>query len=78
MSHFWYRTRVGMFRIAQSSDGRWHPWFEDEDLGSYPTAQHACDDLVGGHTHWPSCGDPSRLGLPDEISAWNRGSPDRD
>ena len=77
MGMFWFRTRVGTFRIAQSTDGRWHPWFEDEDLGSYHSAQAACEDLAGGHTFWPSCGDPSRLGLPSEIGEWNRGSPAR-
>lgn len=64
-------TRAGAFTIRQWPDGRWHPMFEKESLGSYRSAQAALDDLVGGHTHWPSSGvDPSTLGLPDDITDW--------
>jgi hypothetical protein len=68
---FWkYRTRVGTFFVRQSH-GRWHALFEDESLGSYQTPAHALDDLVGGHTFWPSNGvDPSTVGLPTDLSEW--------
>lgn len=68
--YFWFTTRAGTFRIVRDGD-RWRPWFEDERLmGAYPSPQHALDDLAGGHTDWPSCGDPSALGLPDQIDDW--------
>ena len=68
--HFRFATRVGVFRIVRDGD-RWRPWFEDELLmGRYRTPQQALDDLAGGYTDWPSCGDPSRLGLPDDIGEW--------
>lgn len=68
-----YRTRAGTFRIVQQPDGHWQAMYEDEGLGSYSSPQHALDDLAGGYTFWPSCGDPSQLGLPDELSDWNVG-----
>lgn len=40
-------------------------------MGTYASPQHALDDLAGGHTDWPSCGDPSELGLPDDIGEWS-------
>lgn len=74
---YWSRTRAGTFLIRQQIDGLWHVVHQGEDLGSYATAQHALDDLAGGHTFWPSSGiDPSTLGLPEELGDWNRGSPD--
>lgn len=62
-------TSAGEFRIA-SINGRWQAMFQDEGLGSYVTAEQALEDLVGGHTFWPSCGNPSRFKLPDDLSEW--------
>jgi len=68
--HFWFKTRAGVFRIARDGN-HWRPWFEDECLmGAYDSPQQALDDLAGGHTDWPSCGDPSELGLPHEVGDW--------
>ena len=68
-----WRTRIGMFYIAQSNDGRFHPVYDDESLGSYAPAQQAAEDLAGGHTFSISSGiDTADLGIPDEISDWNR------
>lgn len=65
-----YFTRAGEFRIVQEQSGRWLAMFEDENIGSYNSPQAALDDLSGGHTDWPSCGDPSEFGLPDDLSDW--------
>lgn len=70
MTYYRHSTCAGEFRIAQQPNGRWQAMFEDEGLGSYATAQQALDDLAGGHTFWPSCGDPSRFKLPADISDW--------
>ena len=71
MRGYWqYTTRRGTFRIVPRQ-GRFHPLYEDEDLGSYHSVAAALDDLVGGHTFFPSNGlDPSECGLPDEIGEW--------
>jgi len=69
---YYWPTRVGAFYIAQSDDGRFHPIYNEESLGSYATAQQAAEDLAGGHTFSISSGvDPADLGIPDEISDWN-------
>lgn len=67
-----YNSRFGTFTIMQKNN-RWHIVFDGENLGSYATPEQALDDLVGGHTYWPSNGiDPSECGLPDELSAWSK------
>jgi hypothetical protein len=65
-----YKTRVGNFSIELKPTGRWHVIWNHEDLGSFHSPRLALADLVGGHTHWPSCGDPSLLGMSDELSEW--------
>ncbi len=68
--HWEYRTSHGTFRIVPRAR-LFHPFYEDEELGSYPTVIMALDDLVGGYTYFPSNGlDPSACGLPDELSLW--------
>jgi len=68
-----YKTRVGMFFIGQSPDGRFHPSLDDDSLGSYVSPQHAVDDLAGGHAFSLSGGfDTSILGIPEDISEWGR------
>ncbi len=67
--YFIYSTRAGRFSIVPKGS-RWHAYFEDEDLGGYISPQHALDDLAGGHTDWPSCGDPAAFGLPDDLAEW--------
>lgn len=45
--------------------------YEDESLGSYHSPEATLDDLVGGHTFFPSNGvDPSECGLPDVLADW--------
>lgn len=70
------QTRAGPFFLGQSHDGRFHPMYNGESLGSYAHLDHAVDDLSGGHTFWPSSGiDPGRLGIPDDVDEWNRWTP---
>jgi hypothetical protein len=67
-----YKTRVGAFYIAEHN-GRFHPVFEEQSLGSYATPQQAAEDLAGGHTFTPSTGtDTAELNIPDDISEWER------
>lgn len=73
-----HRTRIGTFYIAQSADGRFHPVFEGESLGSYAKIDHAVDDLVHNATYTvlhPLTSQPvdtSELGLPEEPREWER------
>lgn len=72
--HTWYyQIHLGTFLIRPVGP-KFQPWFEDEFLGgNYDTPQQALDDLAGGHTDWPAIGDPSQLGLPDDIGDWDIG-----
>jgi len=71
-----YVTRVGTFYIARSSDGRFHPVFNDESLGSYVSISQAVDDLVPDatfsvpHPVTSELLDTSELGLPEDPGEW--------
>lgn len=66
-----YPTRKGPVFIARSSDGRFHPVWKDESLGSYPSAVAAIDDVAGGHTFSPSDGtDMDSLDISSDPGNW--------
>ncbi len=73
-----HATNVGTFYIAQSADGRYHPVFDNESLGSYRSIAHAVDDLVNDatcsvlHPDTSELLDTSTLGLPDDPREWAR------
>ncbi len=69
MRYFW-KTKHGTAAIVPR-EGRWLAIWRGENLGSYATAQHACDDMVGDHTYSPSdMTDLSTVGLPEDIGDW--------
>lgn len=69
---YYFKTRIGTFYIAEHN-ARFHPVFDEDSLGSYVTAQQAAEDLAGGHTFSISSGiDTSSLGIPEDVSEWNR------
>jgi hypothetical protein len=64
-------TSIGNFYIVRSDDGRFHPIYDDETLGSYFNAQQAAEDLAGGHAFSISSGvDTATLSIPSEVSEW--------
>lgn len=73
-----YRTSIGSFFIGQSPDGRFHPIFDDDSLGSYATVEQAVDDLVNNatfsvlHPRTNKLIDTSALGIPENWREWNR------
>lgn len=74
-NRFFCRTARGTFWILFKPGRGWVIWYDDDEVdGPFRSAQHAVDDLVGGHTPWPSrSGDPSKLGMPSDIGDWERG-----
>jgi hypothetical protein len=67
-----WSTRIGLFYIAEHN-GRFHPMYDDQSLGSYATPQQAAEDLAGGYTFSISSGvDTGTLGIPDDVSEWER------
>lgn len=72
MRYWEFRTRRGPFRIVPQRDGRFVLFFEEEALGSYPSAASAADDAGGGHHYSASCfpDDGETLGVSREIAEW--------
>ena len=69
---FYCETRIGRFYIAEHN-GRFHPLYDDESLGSYVSVKQAIDDLAGGHAFSISSGiDTSTLGISDEVTDWKK------
>lgn len=66
-------TDAGSFYIGQSNDGRFHPIFDGDSLGSYAEAWQAAEDLAGGHTFSAGADiDTDSLGIPHDLSEWRR------
>jgi len=69
---FVHKTTVGAFYIAEQ-DGRFHPLFRDENLGSYATSQLAVDNLTAGHVLTSFGGlDTATLAIPNRVQEWAR------
>jgi hypothetical protein len=67
-----FNTQIGAFYIAEHN-GRFHPIFEDESLGSYATPQQAVEDLANGHTFSLQSGkDTAELGIPINLAEWQQ------
>lgn len=70
MTGYQFRTTAGCFYVMAQPNG-WHAYFDGERFdGPFPNAQAAVEDVANGHSAWPSCGDPSRLRLSDDLSDW--------
>ncbi|MEW8535827.1 MAG: hypothetical protein AB2565_12900 [Candidatus Thiodiazotropha endolucinida] len=73
-----WKTKIGIFFIAQSLDGRFHPVFDDEDLGSYVSIVHAVEDLANDatfsvlHPETSELVDTSDLGIPEDPNEWKQ------
>ncbi len=66
-------TRVGVFYIGQSHDGKFHPVFNDEGYGPYDFDWQAAEDLANNSTYSiAGAGDTSKLGIPEDLSEWER------
>ena len=67
-----FQTRKGPVFIGRTADGRYHPVWQDESLGSYLDIAGAIGDVAGGHTFTPSDGtDTASLGISDDPADWS-------
>jgi hypothetical protein len=67
-----HHTSIGPFYIGEA-DGRFHPIYDHDSLGSYACAWQAAEDLAGGHAFAISSGvDTAILGIPERIAEWER------
>ena len=70
-----FLTRIGPFYIGEQ-DGRFHPIYDDESLGSYAHAWQAAEDVAGGHTFSISSGiDTAILGISEDLGEWEKVPP---
>lgn len=70
-THYWHRTKAGVFALVHRANG-WVLCLGDEPFdGPFANAESAKEELVGGHSAWPSAVDPSTLGIPDDLSCWD-------
>ena len=73
-----WETRAGMFYIGKSNDGRFHPIYNDESLGSYISTYQAVEDLTQNatfsvlHELTVEILDTSTLGIPEDPREWER------
>ncbi|SFB80245.1 hypothetical protein SAMN05660443_0220 [Marinospirillum celere] len=73
-----FETKAGMFYLGRSSDGRFHPIYNNQSLGSYINAYQAAEDLALNvtfsalHESTGELLDTSALGLPADPNDWER------
>jgi hypothetical protein len=70
MARWVYRTRAGLAQIVPDRGGGFMLIFDDEALEHHASPGAAAEALANGTSFWPSAGDPSRLGIPEDISDW--------
>jgi hypothetical protein len=64
-----FKTRAGLAQVIRVPRG-YDLVFDDEILESHASAASAAEALANGTCFWPSAGDPSELGIPEDISEW--------
>jgi hypothetical protein len=65
-----YRTRAGLAEIIPERGGGFVLVFDEERLEHHGTREAAAEALANGTCFWPSAGDPSRLGIPEDVDEW--------
>lgn len=71
-----YTTKIGTFSIEKSLDGRYHPMFNQDELGSYISIFLAVDALVNNctlpvyHPKTSEVLDTSKLSIPEDPTKW--------
>ena len=69
---YMFHTRIGHFYIGEQN-GRFHPIYDGESLGSYAYTWQAAEDLAGGHTFSiTSETDTATLGIPEDLREWEK------
>jgi hypothetical protein len=70
-----FHTQIGVFYIGEQ-DGRFHPIYNGESLGSYAHAWQAAEDVAGGHTFSISSGiDRATVGISGDLQDWEKVPP---
>jgi hypothetical protein len=66
-----FKTRAGLAQIIPASGG-YTLVFDNEPLEQHASPEAAAEAPANGTCFWPSAGDPSQMGIPEDISEWQR------
>jgi hypothetical protein len=72
ISYWSFKTTRGTFYVQPRHDGRFQYFFEEEALESHSSPEDCAFALAAGTGTWPSCGDPSELGIPSDLRKWTK------
>lgn len=72
MTRWVYNTAEGLAEIVASPRCGYTLIFDGDALEWHASPHSAAEALANGTCSWPSFGDPSELGVPEEISGWRR------
>lgn len=67
-----HRTRKGIFYIRLMPSGLFGIIFDDECLGEYPHPAQSAHEIANGLSFLPNFGDPTELGIPEDLDDWER------
>lgn len=70
MARWIFKTRAGVAEIIPQGRGSFVLMFDEEALETHTSPAAAAEALANGTCFWPSAGDPSQLGIPEEIGEW--------
>ena len=70
MAKWIYKTRAGLAEIIPERGGGYVLVFDEEHLEHHASREAAAEALANGTCCWPSMGDPSGLGIPEDVNEW--------
>jgi hypothetical protein len=70
MAKWVFKTRAGLAEIIPQPGGSFALVFDEETLENHASSAAAAEALANGTCFWPSSGDTSGLGIPEEIGGW--------
>lgn len=70
MAKWIFRTRAGLAEIIPEKGGRFVLLFDGDVLESHASPAAAAQALANGTCFWPSAGDPSGFGIPEDVDEW--------
>ena len=70
MAKWIFQTRAGLAEITSERNGGFTLTFDEAALEHHASPENAADALANGTCFWPSAGDPSTFGIPEDIREW--------
>jgi hypothetical protein len=70
MAKWIFKTRKGLAEIVPQQGGTFALIFDGEALESHASQTAAAEAVANGTCFWPSFGNPSGLGISEEINDW--------